>query len=169
MNTKTKILTIVVLSAVALTLVCLPLTMAMKSSCGLGDEVDFAQIEKECPLGSQVDPKVKLIWWILNKSEPVEIEGTVVMLQGSKLVLDVGTDQVTVQLAEEWIIEGEVVAREELVSCGYLSEGENITIKALRADLIYKPLLSIYIVIGYEIIDDTGAYAHANMDINIEA
>jgi len=49
-----------------------------------------------------------------------------------------------------------------------LSEGENITVKALGADLIDKEGLRIYLLVGYEIINESGVHAYANLRVNIE-
>ncbi len=55
-----------------------------------------------------------------------------------------------------------------LFGSGYLSEGENITVKALSANLIDKEGLRIYLTVAYEIIDESGVYAYANLPFNIE-
>ena len=169
MNSKTKILTIITLSVVACMLVCLPITMAVQSSVDLGDETMLAEMEQNGNSCEHPLIKARLIWWFLNHSEPVEVEGTVVMLSDTKLVLSSGKDQIRVQLPEEWIVDGEEVTVEELFTTGYLTEGENITVKTLRANLIEKGWLNIYVSIGYEIVDDAGTYAYANLDVNIEA
>jgi len=49
-----------------------------------------------------------------------------------------------------------------------LSGDENITVKALGADLIDKEGLRIYLLVGYEIINEAGVHAYANLHINIE-
>jgi len=61
-----------------------------------------------------------------------------------------------------------VLMCEEIFASGYLSEGESITVKALGADLIDKEGLRIYLLVGYEIIDDAGVHATANLSVNIE-
>ena len=50
----------------------------------------------------------------------------------------------------------------------YLHESESITIKALGADLVGKEGLRIYVMIGYEIITDSGIQLIANLRVNIE-
>ena len=71
-------------------------------------------------------------------------------------------------LPEEWIVDGEVVTPQGLFAGGYLSEGENVTVKALGADVIDKEGLRIYLLVGYEIIDQSGVHATANLAVNIE-
>ena len=168
MNSKTKILTIVLVSVAACMLIYLPLTMALQPSYELGDEIAFAEMEQDSQCGCGVGIKLRLLWWFLNHSEPVEIEGTVVMLSDKKLILSSGEEQIGVHLPDEWIVDGKVITPEELFASGYLSEGENVTVKALRADLIDKEWLNIYLAVGYEIIDDAGDHAYANLDVNIE-
>ncbi|MGD2066823.1 MAG: hypothetical protein PVI43_06620, partial [Candidatus Bathyarchaeota archaeon] len=104
----------------------------------------------------------------MNHSEPVEIEGTVVTHKEGMLILDTGTEQTRMFLPEEWTVDDEIQSREELYTCGYLTEGETITVKALGADLIDKPILRIYLLVGYEIIDDADVHAYANLPVNIE-
>lgn len=168
MNSKTKIFTILLVSVAAFMLVYVPFTMALQPSYELGDEIPFAEMEQDNPNECGAGIKLRLLWWFLNHSEPVEIEGTIVMLSDKKLVLSSGEEQIGVHLPDEWIVEGEVVTPQGLFTSGYLSEGENVTVKALRADLIDKEWLSIYLTIGYEIIDDAGDHAYANLDVNIE-
>ena len=84
------------------------------------------------------------------------------------LVLDTGDGQVRVALPEEWTVGTDVVAREMLFGSSYLTQGENVTVKALRTNLFEKTAFSIYFLIGYEIVDDAGVQAYAAMPINIE-
>jgi hypothetical protein len=97
----------------------------------------------------------------------VQVDGTVVTHIEGTLIVAAGTDQTRILLPEEWIVNGELRTREELFA-GYLSEGENVTVKALEANLIDKPILRISLTVGYEIIDDSGVHAYANLPVNIE-
>jgi hypothetical protein len=169
MNSKTKIFTVVLLSVAACMVVYLPTAMATQSSYELGDDMVLAEMEQNGDGCDHPLAKARLLWWLLNHSEPVEVEGTIVKLSDTKLVLSSGKDQIRVQLPEEWIVDGEEVTFEELFTSGYLSEGESITVKTLRINLIEKVGLNIYVSIGYEITDDTCTQAYANMDVNIEA
>ena len=168
MNMKTKAFTIMLASIVACMLIVFPLTQAVQPSVGLGDELAFAEMEELKPAGFRVGLKVRFVWWFLNHSEPVEIDGTAVTLTENMLILSTGEDQTRVHLPAEWTVDNEVLTREELFAGGYLSEGENITVKALGADLIDKEALRIYLLVGYEIMDDAGAHAIANLPVNIE-
>jgi hypothetical protein len=168
MNSKTKIFTVMLASIAASILIALPLTNAIQPSVGLGDELAFAEFEECRPAGFRAGLKVRFVWWFLNHSEPVEVDGTVVTLTEKMLILSTGKDQTRVHLPAEWTVDGEVLTLEELFASGYLSEGESITVKALGADLIDKMGLRIYLLVGYEIIDDTGVHATANLPVNIE-
>jgi hypothetical protein len=168
MNSKTKILTVMLVSIAASILVALPLTNAIQPSAGLGDELAAAEVGESRFPRLRAALGVRFVWWFLNHSEPVEVDGTVVALTEKKLILDTGEGQVRVNLPAEWIVEGEALSLDELFTSGYLSEGESITVKALGADVINKEVLRIYLLVGYEIIDDAGVHATANLPVNIE-
>jgi len=168
MNSKTKALTIMLASVVVCMLIVLPLTNAVQPSVGLGDELATAEMEELKPAGFRVGLKVRFVWWFLNHSEPTEVDGTVVALTEKMLILNTDEDQIRVHLPAEWTVDNEVLTREELFASGYLREGESITVKALGADLINKEGLRIYLLVGYEIIDDAGVHAYANLHVNIE-
>jgi len=140
----------------------------VQPSVGLGDELAVAEMEECKPAGFRVGLRVRFVWWFLNHSEPVEIDGTVVTLTENMLILSTGEDQTRVHLPAEWTVDNEVLTREELFASGYLREGESITVKALGADLIDKEGLRIYLLVGYEIMDKAGAHAIANLHVNIE-
>jgi len=113
-------------------------------------------------------PRIRRLWWFLNRSEPVELDGTAVALFKDMLIVDIAEGQIRVHLSREWTVNGELMTREELFESDYLSEGENITVRALRADVIDREGLCIYLLLGYEIIDESGVHAHAVLPFNIE-
>ena len=168
MNSKTKILTVMLASIATSILIVLPLTNAIQPSASLGDELAAAEIEECESVGCRAGLKVRFVWWFLNHSEPTEVDGTVVALTEKKLILNTDEDQIRVNLPAEWTVDGEVLTLEELFASGYLSEGESITVKALGADVIDKMGLRIYLLVGYEIIDDADVHAIANLPVNIE-
>jgi hypothetical protein len=168
MNSKTKIFTVMLASIAASILIVLPLTNAVQPSASLGDELTVAEIEELKPLRFRAALKVRFAFWFLNHSEPTEVDGTVVALAEKKLILNTDSDQIRVNLPAEWTVDNEVLTREELFASGYLSEGESITVKALGADLVDKEGLRIYLLVGYEIIDQSGVHATANLNVNIE-
>jgi len=168
MNSKTKILTVMLASIAASILIVLPLTNAIQPSVSLGDELTAAEIEELKLPRFRAALKVRFALWFLKHSEPTEVDGTVVALTEKKLIVNTDEGQIRVNLPAEWTVDGEVLTLEELFARGYLSEGESITVKALEADMIDKEGLRIYLLIGYEIIDDAGVHATANLPVNIE-
>jgi len=155
-NSKLKVFGVVlVVAAVAGALVYMPLTMAVQF--GNSEGVDNGDLKG-----------LKLIWWLLNNSEPVEIEGEAVTYHKDMLIVDTGEGQVRIALPEEWTVGTDMMAREMLFGSNYLNHGENVTVKALRTNLFEKTTFSIYFAIGYEIIDDAGVHAYAAIPTNIE-
>ena len=168
MNTKTKAFTIILASVVVCMLIYSPLTQATQPTVSLGDELTVAEIEECKPAGFLIGARVRFAWWFLKHSEPTEVDGPVVTLSEKKLILSTDEDQIRVHLPAEWTVDNAVLTREELFACGYLSEGESVTVKALGADLIDKEGLRIYLLVGYEIINESGVHATANLRVNIE-
>jgi hypothetical protein len=168
MNLKTKALTIIVASVVVCLLIYSPLTQATQPSVSLGDELTFAEIEELKAEGFRAGPRVRFAVWFLRHAESTEIDGAVMALAEKKLILDTVEEQIRVNLPAEWTVNNEVLTREELFAGGYLSEGEIVTIKALRADLVDEEGLRIYLLVGYELVNTSGVHAIANLRINIE-
>jgi hypothetical protein len=168
MNTKTKVLTITVASLIVCMLVYSPLTQAAQSNISLGDELTVAEIEELKPEGVRLGPRARFVVWFLRNAEPTQVDGTVVALSEKKLILNTAEDQIRVNLPASWTVGNEVFTREELFSSGYINEGETVTIKALGADLVDKEGLHIYLLVGYELINESGVTATANLRVNIE-
>jgi hypothetical protein len=159
MNSKIRMF-IVIIAVVLLSgiLVYVPMTCAMQSVEGCQE----TSTDCEEPEGWQ------FIWWLLNNSEPAKMEGKALTFYNEMLIVDTGDDQVRVALPDEWTVENDVLLREELFEAGFLTSGENITIEALRTNLIEKEEMSIYFLIGYKIINSTGIPAYAALPVNIE-
>lgn len=168
MNKKTKTLTVLVLSLVAVMVLYAPLTQATQTTISLGDELAEIEVEEAGSKWGCVRPKVRFVVWFLRNSEPVQVEGTIVALSDHKLILDTVDDQIRVHLPAEWTVKGNILTREELFTSGYMSEGEAVTIKALQADVDNQKGATIYITVGYEIINQSGVHAIANIGVNIE-
>jgi len=112
--------------------------------------------------------RARAVWWFLNHSEPVEVEGTAVTLFKSMLIVNTVEGQIRIHLPPAWIVGEEQTMREELFENGYLSVDKSITVKALRADMIDKEELCIYLLLGYEIIDEDDVHAYAVLPFNIQ-
>jgi hypothetical protein len=145
--------------AVASALLYTPLTIALQS----GEE----ELPEDIPCRRRPRPKARLAWRFLNHSEPVEVEGTVVTLFKNMLIVDTAEERIRIHLPPQWNVDEEVMPREEFYE-SYLSVGEEITVEALRADVIDKERLCIYLLLAYEIIDEGGTHAYAVLPFNIE-
>lgn len=169
MNTKTKVFTTIIASIAVCLLIYSPLTQATQPSASFGEEMTLSDIEQCKPEAFCAGARVRFALWFLKHAEPIEVDGTVIALTKKKLILNTDDDQIRINLPAEWTVDDEVLTREELFASGFLSEGESVTVKALRADLIDKEGLCIYLLIGYEIINQEGVHSIANLHVNIEA
>lgn len=156
MNSKFKFVIATLAIVVVSTLLYAPLTNAIQSY--------------ECEQASEtncVDEK-DWVWWFLNNSELVTVDGTVVTLLRDMLVVNTEEGQMRIILPEEWIIDITITTKEGLFTSDYLDAGENVTVSALRANIISKEGMCIYFLLGYEIVDDSDVYAYAALPLNIE-
>ena len=146
-----------------------PLTNALQSNGDPESDVEILNdMNFEARCRCRPRPRIRRGWWFLNHSEPTEVDGVVVALFKNMLIVDTAEGQIRIHLPHAWTVDGEVTMREELFESGYLSEGETITVKALRADVIDKQGLCVYLLLGYEIINESGASACAVLPFNIE-
>jgi len=170
MKQKIKILAItLVIVAVASVFLYAPLTNALQPSEDPQSDVEILNdmnFEARCKCRPRV--KARRAWWFLNHSEPMEVNGAAVALFKNMLIVDTDKGQIRIHLPQVWTVNGEVTMREELFESGYLSEGETITVKALRANVIDKEGLCVYLLLGYEIINESTVYAYAVLPSNIE-
>jgi len=170
MKSKIKILTItIVIVAVASVFLYAPLTNALQSNGNQESDVEILNdMNFEARCRCKPRPRIRRGWWFLNHSEPTELDGTAVVLFKNMLIVDTAEGQIRIHLPRAWTVDGEIMMREELFESGYLSEGETITVKALRADVIDKQGLCVYLLLGYEIINESTVHAHAILPFNIE-
>ena len=160
MTSKLRVAAIALVGiAVASALLYMPLTIALQS----GEE----EVPEGVRCGQRPRLRARLAWRFLNHSEPVEVEGTVVALFKDMLIVDTTEERIRIHLPPQWNVGEEVMTREELFE-GYLSVGEDITVEALRANVIDKEGLRIYLLLAYEIITEGGAPAYAVLPFNIE-
>lgn len=108
-------------------------------------------------------------YWVIKNSEPVTVDGTVVGLIRHMLVLDVGDGQVRVLLPPVWSVGMEIVRAKDLFDNGFLVQGENVTVKALKTSLVAEEDYDAYLLFGYEITNATVVHAFAVLPFNIEA
>jgi len=170
MKSKAKILTItIVIVAVASVFLYAPLTNALQSNGDPESDVEILNninFDARCRCRPRV--KARRAWWFLNHPEPAEVNGAAVALFKNMLIVDTAEGQIRIHLPQAWTIDGQVTMREELFESGYLSEGKTITVKALRADVIDKQGLCVYLLLGYEIINGSTVHAYAILPFNIE-
>jgi len=164
MKSKLKFL-IIALAMVAVTgaVLYMPLMGMAQSN---GEEIQDVEFVEPC-YRYRYCCKPRSPWWFLHNSYPVEIEGTAVGLWKGMLVVNTTEGHVRVHLPKMWTIGEEFVKRGELFD-EYLSVGEEITVKALRANVTDKEGFSIYVLLGYEIIDECGVGAYAVLPFNVE-
>ena len=87
------------------------------------------------------------------------------MLQ-KKLVLNVEEKQIRVNMPRQWTTESESLTLNALYE-KHLS-GQKVVIKVLEAELVDKEGLLINILVGYELLTETGIKATACLKVNIE-
>lgn len=163
MKSKLKFLIIALaIIAVTGTLLYTPLMGLAQSN-----EEEIQDVEFVAPCYKYRLHKPHWLWWLLHNSNPVEIEGTAVGLWKGMLVVNTNEGHMRVHLPKIWTIGEEFVNRGELFE-EYLSVGEEITVKALRANVTDKEGFSIYVLLGYEIIDEYGVGACAVLPFNVE-
>jgi len=168
MDTKTKIVAVMLASVAICMLIVAPLTLASESGVTLGDEETAAQIEECKPAGFGLRVKARFAVWFLRHAKAEEVSGEVVALTDKMLVLDTAEGQVRVNMPSSWTVNGDVVSREALFTDGYIYEGETVTVKVLGAHAINSEGLEISVFVGYELLTSSGLQATANLHINIE-
>jgi hypothetical protein len=165
MNGKTKALTIIAAAVAVCMLVYSPLTQATQTQVSLGDDLEMAEIEQYKPKRFPIRPRARFAVWFLKNAEPTEIEGEVVALLQRKLILSTDDERIRVNMPIQWIVDEQVLTLKELFE-NYL-EGKSVTVKVLEANMIDKEGLRIYILVGYELVTDSGSRATACLKVNI--
>ncbi len=166
MNVKTKVITVIITSLVICMLICLPLSQATQTNVSLGDELTLAEIESKSEIFG-IRSRARFALWFLKHAKPTEIEGAVLALAQKKLILNSNEELIRINMPRQWIVENQVMTLTELFE-DYLSQGGKIAINALIADIIDREGLRIYIVVGYEVVTESGVKAIANFKVNIE-
>lgn len=108
-------------------------------------------------------------YWAVKNSEPVTVDGTVVGLTRHMLVLSVRDEQVRVLLPPVWYVGMEMVKVKDLFDVGFLVQGENVTVKALKTSLVAEEDYGVYLLFGYGMTNATDIHAFAVLPFNIEA
>lgn len=159
MNSKAKVATAsLVLVAIASVLLYIPLTNAIRFNSAEISEVEILDCENfdVCQIRKRW-LNTRRLWWFLNHSEIVEIDGTVVALFRNMLVVDTADGQTRILLPRMWTVNDKLMGVEEFFESHLNNTG--ITIKTLKAEVIDKEGLKIYILLGYEVVEPVDAYA----------
>ena len=166
MNGKTKAITGIIAAVAICVLVYSPLTQANQNQINLGDDAIIAEFEQYKPENFPIRSRARFAVWFLKNAEPTTVEGKVVALAQRKMIINTDENQITVMMPIQWTVNEQVLTIRELFE-NYL-EDQNVTIKALEANLIDKEGLRIYIQVGYELTTESGIQANACKRINIE-
>jgi hypothetical protein len=96
------------------------------------------------------------------------VNGTLVSEVWDMLVLDTTSGQIRVSLPKDWTMDNEVVGRVSLFNGTFASPGQNLTVKVLESSVFGNTSFSINEMLGYEVINVTGAQAYAVLPFNIQ-
>jgi hypothetical protein len=173
MTSRTKILGIVlVIVAVTALLIYVPLTLAGSRNNRRNEEINpiVPMIMNNETLYLQSFGKFRheLLRRFIANSTPAEIHGTVVALVRRMLVLNTAEGQVRILLPPKWIVGEKVLETEDLFETGYLAVGQSITVETLKGTLVTKEAYSIYVLFGYEIINESSVHAYVVLPFNIK-
>jgi len=96
------------------------------------------------------------------------VEGSVVSVSRGMLILDTGSGQVRVMVPKAWTVGNEVMNRADLFNGTFVSPGQTLTVKVLKADVFSNANFSVNVMLGYEAVNGTGTHAYAVLPFNIE-
>jgi len=168
MKTHMKALSI----ALILTAIAVPLALNATMAAPMGSlsltQTNEPQVDQQ--KSNALGPRAKLLKWLIAHSTPAEVNGKAVALVKNMLIVKVGEDQVRVLMPPGWIVDEKAIRAGRLFNGTYMSLGDNLTVKALKTILKTDGEgLSIYTLIGYDIIDKThGTHAYAILPFNIK-
>jgi len=106
--------------------------------------------------------------FFLNHASAVTVNGSVVALVQSMLILNTAVGHTRVLLPQNWTLDNMIVSREILFNGTFSGIGQNVTVKALKSVLFTHDNFSINIMFGYEITNSKGIHALALLPFNIE-
>ena len=166
MKLRKKAAVVSIMAVIALSIILyVPMITATQSD---GNTPENSELQRQLIKCKRCCYCCDCLWWILTHSEPVTVDGTVVGLVKAMLVLNVEDGQVRVLLPPIWTVGTEIVRRRGLFDTGFLSAGENVTIKALKTPLIDEEGYKVYLLFGYEMTNSTGARVFAVLPFNVE-
>jgi len=108
--------------------------------------------------------------WFFKEAEIVTVEGTVTAHARHVLVLTTDEDErLNIVLPGSWNVDSEVFGLPQIFEEGYISIGDEVSIKALQRTVTNENEVTITAFLGYEIVDETnGNHLYAVLPFNIE-
>ena len=116
------------------------------------------------------NPRLNLPQQFRKDATPTEVQGEISALVRNILILEDDDGVVEIIVPPAWIVDSEVGRLRKFIDEGPLKIGQEITVKALRADLTENEDAgySIYVLFGYEIANsETTAYAVLPFNIEV--
>lgn len=114
-------------------------------------------------------PKLLVLKHLLAHSTAVTINGTIVTHARNILIVDSSGTTLGVILPPAWNVDSEVMGVWKLFNQSYVANGDGVTIKALKDAYTNDQGVTISIIFGYEIVDNTnGNHLYAVLPFNIE-
>ncbi|HIE14554.1 TPA: hypothetical protein EYP70_04720 [Candidatus Bathyarchaeota archaeon] len=116
-------------------------------------------------------PKAQLFRQFFRDATITTIEGSVATHFRNILIIeDVESNNLNILLPSVWRIGSKVMNVSEIFEEGYLSPGDNVTIKALQRIVTNRNDTSLIILVAYEISNDSSDYIlHAVLPFNVVA
>jgi hypothetical protein len=110
--------------------------------------------------------RLKVLIYILRNGEPIDLEATVVALQGRILVVEEDGALINVNMPWRWIADGETMGLHDLLDGDPFGEEDAVTISALRLQMTREShIVTAYF--AYKVMDGDSA-AQAVLPFNIE-
>jgi hypothetical protein len=125
----------------------------------------------DCPSLPDWDKRRPSLRWVrrlLANASAIEINGTVVAVVKTMLVLDTDEGHLRVHLPALWTVASEVVDRDALFNTTFSSVGQDVTVRALQAELFETSEFGLTVSMGYELINADAVHAYAVLPFNIE-
>lgn len=107
--------------------------------------------------------------WFFKDAEYSTVDGTVTAHHKNILVVTTEDGRLSVVLPGVWNVDSEVVRLYQIFEEDYVSIGDQVTIKALNRTVTNENGVTLSIIFGYEIDDETSDYhLYAVLPVNIK-
>lgn len=107
--------------------------------------------------------------WFFRRAESVSVEGTVIAHHKNILILTTGeAERLNVVLSRVWNMDSDILGLNQIFEDEYVSIGDDVTMVALNRTVTNENGVTMTIIFGYEIIDQTnGNHLYAVLPVNI--